>query len=714
MVTVLKERQQSAKEASDAAASVREADGRARPLALVRNIGIMAHIDAGKTTVTERILFYNGRLHRMGEVHDGTATMDWMAQEQERGITITSAATTCFWRDCMVNIVDTPGHVDFTAEVERALRVLDGAVTVFCAVGGVQPQTETVWRQADKYNVPRLAFVNKMDRTGADFKRVLRDMRQKLRASVAAVQLPIGKEDSFSGVVDLPELRALLFDDDDLGATPRIVAIPQEMAAEAEKARAELVEAVADADEEVLAAYVENPDVSAEILRAGLRRAVLARRLVPVFCGAALRNKAIQCLMDAVVDYLPSPLDLPAVAGHHPKTNQEIARPTGDFEPLTALAFKVSHNPFMGKLIFVRSYAGILSKGQVVYNSRTGRRERLLKIFRLHADDYAEIDHLYAGEIGAVVGLKSTVTGDTLCMENKPVALESIHFPEPVISMAIEPRSQSSRDELAHALELLTDEDPTLRISKAPDTGQLLISGMGELHLSIIKDRLAREFKASANTGEPVVAYRETVTAAGVGDHTFDRDIAGKRQYARLVLEVTPLPRKAGSEFTCDLHQEKLPLLFRKSVEEGVKDGRTTGVLGNFSVIDAGVAVVDADFNPHDSTETAFRAAAMMAFREAVRAAKPVLLEPVMALEIVTPAEYLGDVLNDLTARRGRVKEMAAEEDLQVVHAEAPLAELFGYSTAFRTLTRGRAFCSMEPVSFEIVPETIQEKILNR
>lgn len=714
MVTVLKEKRQKNADAADAGASALEASARTRPLAQVRNIGIMAHIDAGKTTVTERILFYTGRLHRMGEVHEGTAKMDWMAQEQERGITITSAATTCFWRDCMVNIVDTPGHVDFTAEVERSLRVLDGAVAVFCAVGGVQPQSETVWRQADKYGVPCLAFINKMDRTGADFDRVLQDLRRRLAPQAVAVQLPWGREDAFRGVVDLLEMRAVEFDDADQGAHPRLCPLPAEMAVAAERARAELVERVAEADEEVLAAFVESPDVPADILRAGLRRATVTRRLVPVFCGAALRNKGIQKLLDAVVDYLPAPLDLPPVQGHHPKTGAAQARATGDYEPLTALAFKVMNNPFMGKLIFIRMYAGMLEKGQNVYNPRTGRRERLLRLFQMHADEYKEVANLYAGEIGAAVGLKETVTGDTLCLENKPIALESIHFPEPVMAMAIEPRTQGGREDLMRALNLLSGEDPTFKVTTAPDTGQLLINGMGELHLSIIKDRLLREFKVPSHTGEPVVAYRETVTMPGEGAFVFDREIGGKRQFARLVLQVAPRPRKAGVEFECVLPPEKLPVLFRKSAAEGVQDGVMTGVLGHFAVMDVRITLLDAGFDMHDSTEVAFRTAGVMAFREAVRAARPVLLEPIMALEITTPAEHMGDVLADLSARRGKVREMTAQGDLQLIRANVPLAELFGYATTIRSLTRGRASCAMEPVLFEVVPEAIQKKILNR
>ncbi|MCA1808165.1 MAG: GTP-binding protein [Lentisphaerae bacterium] len=631
----------------------------------LRNIGIMAHIDAGKTTTTERILFYAGRLHRMGEVHEGTAAMDWMVQERERGITITSAATTCFWGERVINIIDTPGHVDFTAEVERSLRVLDGAVALFCAVG-----------------VP--------------------------------VQLPWGREEGFRGVLDLLEMRALEFEETSLGSQVQVHPLPADLAAAAERARAELVERLAEVDEQVLAAFVDGPDVPAPILRAGLRRALLNQTLTPVFCGSALRNKGVQPLLDAIAEFLPAPLDLPAVKGCHPKTGEEIERPAADLEPLAGLAFKIMNNSYMGKLVFVRLYAGMLKKGQNVFNPRTGKRERVMRIFQMHADEYKEISDLYAGDIGAISGLKGLATGDTLCLENKPIALESIHFPEPVMAMAIEPRTQADRDPLAQALQALCDEDPTLKVSTDPDSGQTLVSGMGELHLSIVKDRLLREYKVQSNTGEPVVSYRETVIATGNGDFVFDREIGGKRQYARVVLQLEPLARKAGCSFVCDLPEERLPSALRRCVEQGVHDGLMTGVLGPFAMIDVRATVLEVGYDQHDSSDVAFRTAAVMAFREAARAAAPVVLEPIMALEIVTPAEHMGDVLGDLTARRGRVRDMQTREDLQVIHADVPLAELFGYTTTIRSLSRGRASCVMEPVLFEIVPEAVQKKILDR
>ncbi|MCG2679017.1 MAG: elongation factor G [Kiritimatiellae bacterium] len=674
----------------------------------------MAHIDAGKTTITERILFYTGRLHRMGEVHEGTAKMDWMIQEQERGITITSAATTCFWRDCQVNIVDTPGHVDFTAEVERSLRILDGAVAVFCAVGGVQPQSETVWRQADKYGVPRVAFVNKMDRVGADFDRVLKEIRRRLNAPAVSVQLPVGVEDSFQGVIDLVAMNAITFDEEDQGAGLKTGRIPEDLAVAAERARAELVERVAEADEQVLVAYLDNPDVPAEVLKAGLRRATCRRQIIPVLCGAALRNKGIQPLIDAVVDYLPSPLDIPPVQGVHPKTEDAISRPTGDFEPFSGLAFKVVNNSFMGKMIFVRVYSGCLKKGQNVYNPRTNKRERVMRILLMHADEHADIETLYSGEIGAIVGLKDVSTGDTLCLEHKPIVLERIRFPEPVVAMAVEPKTQADREALTKALQAMSDEDPTFCVTKDADTGQTLINGMGELHLEIIRDRIWREYHVAANTGEPTVAYRETISRPGTGEYEFDRDIGGKRQFGKIRLDLEPTGRQSGNPIEFKVSPIQLPAIFRSAVEEGIRDGMVTGVLGHFAMMDIRVAVSAAVAHPVDSTEVAFRTAAIMAFREAVQNAAPVLLEPIMALEIFTPSEYMGDVLGDLNARRGKVKELASQPPLRIIRADVPLAELFGYTTKIRSLTRGRAGYTMEPRVFEIVPEEIQQRILSR
>ena len=692
----------------------REAKGRRCSLSLLRNIGIMAHIDAGKTTITERILFYTGRLHKMGEVHEGTTKMDWMSQEQERGITITSAATTSFWRDHQINIIDTPGHVDFTAEVERSLRVLDGAIAVFCGVGAVQPQSETVWHQADRYGVPRIAFVNKMDRVGADFDNVLNAIQHKLNAPAVAVHLPMGREDKFKGVIDLIEMKAVSFDDDSLGSVVRVSEIPSELAVPAEQSRSELIEKVAESDEEVFSRYIENPEVPVELLKAGLRRATIRRDLVPVLCGAALRNKGIQLLIDAVVDYLPSPLDIPAVRGFHPGTGKVMFRQTGDFEPLTALAFKVANDTYMGNLVFVRIYAGTLKKGQNVFNPRTNKRERVSRLLELHADEHEDVEMLYSGEIGAIAGMKNLATGDTLCLENKPIILERIRFPEPVIAMAIEPKTQADKEELEKALNALIQEDPTFQVTVDADTGQTLIRGMGELHLEIIRNRIWREYNVQANAGEPIVAYRETVTVCESGEHVFDREIGGRRHFAFIRMEVDPLPRNSRTVIALEVPQEKLPLIFKESVEEGIKDGLVTGVLGHFPILDVKVRVLDAKSDPQDSSDAAFRTAAVMAFRQAVKKASPVILEPIMALEIVTPIEVMGDILGDINVRRGKVRDMVSRPPVQTIHADVPLAELFGYATTIRSLSRGRAGYTMEPLMFEKVPDLIQKKILNR
>jgi elongation factor G len=692
----------------------REAPDRVRPLASVRNIGVIAHIDAGKTTTSERILFYAGRVHRMGEVHEGTATMDFMPQEKERGITITSAATTCFWRDHQINLIDTPGHVDFTVEVERSLRVLDGAVVVFCGVGGVQPQSETVWRQADRYHVPRIAFINKMDRMGADFGAVLEQMRGKLGAVPLAVQIPWGQEEHFRGVIDLLTMQAVRFDDSSLGAKVVAGPIPADAAVEAERARAAMIEALAEKDEGVLDAYLTCPDVPAPLLREGIRRATLAQAITPVVCGAALRNKGVQQLLDAVVEFLPSPLDIPPVQGEHPKTRETVAREADDFAPLSGLVFKLTNDAYMGRLAFVRVYSGQLKKGQNVFNARTRKRERVMKLVLLHADDRQEVDVLHAGEIGAAVGLKLATTGDTLCAENMPVELERIRFPVPVISMAVEPKSQADRDKLNEALNALAAEDPTCVVQSDKDTGQTLLSGMGELHLEILKDRMFREYKVQANAGRPTVAYRETVTGRGRGDHRFDRDIGGQRQFAEVIVEVGPSERGAGNAIEFDVPASRIPAEFRPALEEGLQDGLMTGVLANYALTDVKVCVVGGAFHEQESTEMAFRTAAVMAFRSAVRTAHAVMLEPIMALEIILPAEHLGDVLNDISARRGHVRDMVSKESVQVVHARVPLAELFGYSTAIRSLTKGRASYTMEPACFDVVPEALQQQLLER
>jgi len=692
----------------------REAEDRGTALPVTRNIGIVAHIDAGKTTTTERILYYTGRIYKMGEVHEGTAVMDWMEQEQERGITITSAATTCFWRDHQINIIDTPGHVDFTVEVERSLRVLDGAVGVFCSVGGVQPQSETVWRQAKKYNVPCLAFVNKMDRMGADFKAVVEQMREKLAAPAVAVQLPIGAEENFKGVIDLIRMKAFSFKEDSLGSEVVEESIPAELAGDAEKARAALIEKVAESDEETLEAYMASADISEKQLVAGLRRATISGALVPVLCGSSLKNKGIQPLLDAVVDFLPSPVDVPAVTGVHPKTEESESREADDFEPLSGLAFKMATDAFVGKLVFIRIYSGMLKKRQNVFNPRTKKREKIGRLLRLHANHREDIECLYAGEIGAVSGLKNFTTGDTLCAENNAIVLESIEFPEPVISMAIEPKTQADRDALSDAMFALSEEDPTFRISVNEDTGQTIISGMGELHLDIIKERILREFKVKANVGKPVVAYRETAKTTASGEFTFEREIGGRGHFGHVVVTVAPRDRATGNTVSIDVSNTVIPSEFHHAVQEGIKDALLTGVLGNYSLVDMEAKVTGGSFHPVDSSEMAFRTAAVMALRSAVNAASPSLLEPIMKLEVITPDEHLGDLMNDLNGRRGRIHEIEARDGVQIVHVDVPLAEMFGYATTLRSLSKGRASYTMEPHLFELVPESMQATILNR
>jgi len=700
--------------AAKGAAPKREADGRAHALNSVRNIGIVAHIDAGKTTTSERILYYSGKVHKIGEVHDGTATMDWMIQEQERGITITSAATTCFWHNHQINIIDTPGHVDFTVEVERSLRVLDGAVGVFCAVGGVQPQSETVWRQAKKYNVPRIAFVNKMDRMGADFDKVLSEIQTKLGAPAFAIQLPIGASETFNGLVDLIKMKAVTFSEEDMGSKVEYIDIPADLAAEAEEARATLIEKVAEVDEELLEAYMENSDVSEQALVDALRRATIANEIVPVLVGSSLKNKGVQPLLDAVVSYLPSPIDIDAVSGINPKSEAEIIRETSDFEPLTGLVFKMASDKFVGKLAFVRVYAGQLKKGQNIFNPRTRKRERIGRLLRLHANHREDVDVLYAGEIGGMVGQKLFTTGDTVCMENDPIVLENIEFPEPVISMAIEPKSTADKDSLVDALRDLSDEDPTFITSINEETGQTIIQGMGELHLEIIRDRILREYKVQANAGKPMVAYRESVSKTGSGNFTFEREIGGESHFAALTLQVKPRSAGTGNKIEFDVSANIVPNEFRKGIEEGIADALLTGVLGNFAIIDTEVTVVGGQAHATESSEMAFRSAAVMALRDAASNSGPVLLEPIMLLDIESPEAHLGDVMGDLNSRRGRVREIKATNDLQVVQADVPLAEVFGYATSLRSLSKGRASYSMEPQAFEPVPATMTDSILNR
>jgi len=711
MVTVLEQKKKGKRSDSGSAG---DAGRRTRPLTDVRNIGIVAHIDAGKTTTTERMLYYAGLVHKMGEVHDGTAVMDYMAQEKERGITITSAAITCFWRDRQINIIDTPGHVDFTVEVERSLRVLDGAIGVFCGVGGVQPQSETVWHQARRYGVPRIAYVNKMDRMGADFARVVNEMRQRLGSNAVPVQLPWGREEGFKGVIDLIELKAIAFDERTLGMQLEVADIPSELAAAAERARAELVERVAERDEKVLEEYLAGPDVPAEVLRAGIRRAVIANEMVPVLCGSSLRNKGVQPLLDAVVFYLPSPMDVPVTAGVDPKTGDAVTRRADDDAHASALAFKVASDPYVGRLVFVRVYSGRLKQGQNIYNPRTRKRERIMRLLQLRADSREDVDALYAGEIGAVAGMKNATTGDTLCAENAPVELMRIPFPEPVMFMAVEPRTRADRDKLEDALQSMAAEDPTCIVSHDPETGQTIMSGMGELHLEILKDRMFREYGVSANTGKPMVAYHECITATAEASHRFDREIGGKRQFAEVGLRVGPRRRTAGNSIEITASTNAIPADFRADVEGGIRDGIMTGVLARYPLADIAVTVTGGEYDGETSTDVAFRTAAVMAFRDAVKAASPELLEPIMSLEIITPSEYMGDVMGDLNGRRGKVGRMETRGTTQIIRARVPLAELFGYATAIRSVTRGRATYTLEPEAFDVVPPPIKKELLNR
>ena len=689
----------------------------ANDLQNVRNIGIVAHIDAGKTTTTERILFYTGKIHKHGDVHDGNTTTDFMIQEKEHGITIQSAAISCEWKGRSINIIDTPGHVDFTMEVERSLRVLDGAVCVFCAVGGVQPQSETVWRQADRYHVPRIAYVNKMDRMGADFARVVGELKDKLRANACAVELPIGREDGFKGVIDLVNLKSIVYDENTEGRTFTVGEIPSELKDEAELARAELVETVADLDEGVMESFLENGDLTAEELVPAIRRTVVAGRFVPVLCGTSFRDKGVQPLLDAICDYLPSPVDRPPVAATDLKSGEPVTRRQDDAEALTSLVFKISTDPYVGKLFFVRVYGGVLKKGANAFNPRTKKRERIMKIVRLFADDQIEVDELRAGDIGAIVGLKEVTTGDTLCAEMKPCYLERITAPQPVMFMAIEPKSSADKDKLVESMKALAAEDPTCQFREDEETGQTILSGMGELHLEILVDRLKREFKCAANVGKPMVSYCETVTKPAVGDFTFDREIGGKRHAVTLRLEVKPLARGEGVKIA--LAREFVNLVTERPLQEcvrqGLADGVATGVLARYPMTDIEVNCLSATLvDPEISDEVAFRSAAMMGFRETATQAAAEFLEPIMKLEITTPPESVGEVLGDLNARRGNVLDMDMRGDLQVIHARVPLSSMFGYATAIRSLTKGRASYSMETDQFELAPKNVREELLSR
>ena len=681
------------------------------PLERTRNIGIMAHIDAGKTTTTERILYYTGVSYKIGEVHESTATMDWMVQEQERGITITSAATTCFWRDHRVNIIDTPGHVDFTIEVERSLRVLDGAVAVFCSVGGVEPQSETVWRQADKYGVPRIAFINKMDRVGADFFRGVHMIRERLRANAVPIQLAIGAEESFRGIVDLITMKAILWDDDSLGARYRTEEIPEELKATAEQYREELLEAVSDVDDGIMQKYLDGSEISESELRAAIRKATLLIKIIPVLCGAAFKNKGVQPLLDAVVDFLPSPTDVKAVTGINPDTEQPEERPADDKVPFSALAFKIMTDPFVGSLTFLRVYSGVVESGSYVYNSTKGKKERIGRLLKMHANKREEIKEVYAGDIAAAVGLRDTTTGDTLCDERRPVVLESIEFPAPVISIAIEPKTKADQEKLGVSLQKLATEDPSFRVATDRETGQTIISGMGELHLEIIVDRLLREFKVDANVGKPQVAYRETIRRAVEQESKFVRQTGGRGQYGHVILKIEPLPAGKGFEFVDGTKGGVVPREYIPAVERGVKGALERGILAGYPVVDVKVALIDGSYHEVDSSEIAFNIAGSMAFQEGAKKASPVILEPIMAVEVVVPEDFMGDVIGDLSGRRGKIQGMDARGGAQVITAQVPLAEMFGYATDLRSMTQGRATYTMQFAHYEPVPQPISEEI---
>jgi elongation factor G len=682
------------------------------PLTRTRNIGIIAHIDAGKTTVTERILFYTKKIYKIGEVHEGAATMDWMPQEQERGITITAAATTCFWRDHRINLIDTPGHVDFTVEVERSLRVLDGAIVVFDGVAGVEPQSETVWRQADRYRVPRICFVNKLDRTGADFWRCVEAIRERLGVTPVAVQIPIGVEERFVGVVDLVEMRGIVWRDD-LGSTFDVVPIPEELRAEAERRHEALLETVAEVDDELTHRYLEGT-LTPDDVRRGLRLGTLQYRFVPVLCGAALRNKGIQPMLDAVVDYLPSPLDIPPVIGEHPVTGEEVVRTASDDEPFAALAFKIVADPFVGRLAYVRVYSGTLRAGSTVLNATKGKRERVGRLLLMHANHREEISEVNAGEICAMVGLKETFTGDTLCDPDHPIILESMTFPEPVIEVAIEPKTKADQDKLALALQRLAEEDPTFRVSVDPESGQTRIAGMGELHLEVLVDRMTREFRVAAHVGRPQVSYRETIRQAADGVGRFVRQTGGRGQYGHVVLRLEPLPRGSGYEFVDRIVGGVIPKEFIRAVDAGIREALATGPHAGYPMIDVRAIVYDGSYHEVDSSEMAFKIAASMAIKDAVAKADPVILEPIMRVEVVTPEAFIGDVIGDLNSRRGTIEGTEHRGSTQVVRAFVPLAEMFGYATDLRSMTQGRASYSMEFSHYAEVPANLASELLAR
>jgi elongation factor G len=695
---------------------------RQTPLERTRNIGIMAHIDAGKTTTTERILFYTGITYKIGEVHDGTAVMDWMEQEQERGITITSAATTCFWKDVRINIIDTPGHVDFTAEVERSLRVLDGACAVFDAVSGVEPQSETVWRQADKYRVPRICFVNKMDRIGANFKQTLEQIESKLGSNPVAIQLPIGSEDKFQGVIDLLKMKAITYKDETMGADYDVSEIPADMLAEAKEYREKLIEKVSEHDDTLLEKYLHGTPITEEEIKAALRSRVISSvrneetAFVVVICGSAFKNKGVQPMLDAVVDYLPSPLDVPSITGRDPNAKEEtlIERPASDDAPFSSLAFKLMTDPFVGQLTFIRVYSGVLTSGSSVYNATKQRTERVGRLLKMHANKREEIKEVYAGDIAAAVGLKQVSTGDTLCDEKKPVVLESMDFPEPVIALAIEPKTKSDQEKLGVGLQKLMAEDPTFRVKTDEQTGQVVISGMGELHLEIIVDRLKREFSVEASVGKPQVAYKETLTRAADGEMKYAKQTGGRGQYGHAKIHLFPGEPGTGYIFENEVTQGSIPKEFIKPIDEGIKEALTRGVLAGYPIDDVRIVLYDGSYHDVDSSEMAFKIAGSLAFQDAAKKAKPVLLEPVMRVEVVVPKDYMGDVMGDLASRRGRIQSQEDRGGTQIINARVPLSEMFGYATDLRSRTQGRATYSMHFDRYEQAPQNVSEEVVAR
>lgn len=682
------------------------------PLEKQRNIGIMAHIDAGKTTTTERILYYTGVNYKIGEVHDGAATMDWMEQEKERGITITSATTQCFWNGYRINIIDTPGHVDFTIEVERSLKVLDGSVAVFCAVGGVEPQSETVWRQADKYHVPRIAFVNKMDRVGSDFFRVIEMMKERLGARPLPIQLPLGAEDTFEGVIDLVKMKAVVWKGDQLGAKYEYTDIPSDLLEQAKEYRQALIETACEADEALMEKYFEGEELTEEEIKAAIRKGTINLLFNPVLCGSSFKNKGVQTLLDAVVDYLPSPIDVPPIKGINPRTNQEEIRESKDEAPFSALAFKIMADPYMGQLTYFRVYSGMLESGSYVLNSTKDKKERVGRLLKMHANKREEIKEIYAGDICATVGLKFTTTGDTLCSEDAPIVLESMEFPDPVISVAIEPKTKADQEKLSSALNKLAQEDPSFKVKVDEETGQTIISGMGELHLEIIVDRLVREYKVEANVGNPQVAYRETIKKKVTQEGKYIKQSGGRGQYGHVWLEVEPLEAGKGFEFVNKIVGGTIPKEYIPAVEKGVREAMESGVLAGYPVVDVKVTLFDGSYHEVDSSEMAFKIAASICFKDAVRKANPVLLEPIMKVEVVVPDEYMGDVMGDLSSRRGRIEGMEARGSAQVIKCKVPLKEMFGYATALRSLTQGRATYTMLFDHYEEVPANIAEEII--